>query len=83
MLVPAVAVGALRHALLELSDEVSEETGGAVITLAREGAPACAPVPPLEERWWANASCYVGHELLTNDGRVGGVLWEEVLLNCA
>ena len=36
--VPAIALGGVRDALLELSEEVGEETGGSVLPLAREGA---------------------------------------------
>ena len=36
--VPAVAVGDIRDALLELCEKVGEETVGAVLALAREGA---------------------------------------------
>src|SRR5215216_5589913 len=43
--VPAVAVGGIRDALLELSEEVGEETGGAVLALAREGAEEEGPAP--------------------------------------
>src|SRR5918995_6235814 len=36
--VPAVAVGDIRDALLEFCEKVGEETGGAVLALTREGA---------------------------------------------
>ena len=43
--VPAVAVGGSRDALLELSEEVGQETGGAVLALTREGAEEERPAP--------------------------------------
>jgi hypothetical protein len=43
--VPAVALGGIRDALLELSQEVGEESPGAILTLAREGAEEERPAP--------------------------------------
>src|SRR4029077_20572087 len=43
--VPAIAVGGLRDALLELSEEVGEETGSARLALAREGTEEQRPSP--------------------------------------
>src|SRR5271163_4154863 len=43
--VPAIAVGGVRDALLELSEEVGEETGSACLTLARKGTEEERPAP--------------------------------------
>ena len=40
--VPAIAVGGLRDALLEFSEEVGEEAGSACLALAREGTEEAA-----------------------------------------
>jgi hypothetical protein len=40
--VPAIALGGVRDALLELSEEVGEETGSACLALAREGTEEAA-----------------------------------------
>ena len=43
--VPAIAVGGLRDAFLELSEEGGEETGSACLALAREGTEEERPSP--------------------------------------
>src|ERR1700756_3189807 len=44
-IVPAIAVGGVRDALLELSKEVGEETGSACLALVREGTEQERPSP--------------------------------------
>ena len=44
--VPAVAIGGIRDALLERLEELGEETGGAVLALERERAVQERPAAP-------------------------------------
>src|SRR6185312_14620132 len=43
--VPAIALGGVRDALLELSEELGQETGSACLALAREGTEEQRPSP--------------------------------------